>query len=280
MVRGIEKRQIFLDDRDRERLADRLGDLIVELGARCYAWAFMPNHVHLVLRTGMASVSKLMQRAYTSYALHFNRRYGRVGHLVQNRFKSKLVEDESYLLPLVRYVHRNPLEAGIVCSLAALERYPWCGHGALMGRRAAGFEAVGDVLERFASNPTLARRRLRAWMRAENRDETSVGAVEKPSECWYRSGPAPGAEPRDDGLRRETLSLDELMRSVCGRLGVSVEDLLAGRRDSATARARALIAHRATGELGLPGVEVARALRVSPSAVVQAAARGRKAPLP
>ena len=133
MLRGIERRQIFLDARDHEDFLRRLDHLIPELGFRCFAWVLMPNHVHLALQTGPVPLPRLMARLGTGYAGYFNRRHDRVGHLFQNRYKSRLVADERDLLGVVLYVHRNPLRAGLVASMEALGRLDWCGHGALSG---------------------------------------------------------------------------------------------------------------------------------------------------
>lgn len=266
MVRGVEKRLLFLDDRDRERLFERLGDVLAETETRCFAWAFMPNHVHLVLRTGDVSISKLMQRVLTSYSLRFNLRHDRVGHLVQNRFKSKLVLDEEYLLPLIRYVHRNPVEAGLVRSVEDLARFRWCGHAALMGRRPTSFEAVDEVLGLFDPDPLIARERIHVWMRSVQDPPLPVHLEGRRQEEPQR--------PRT-GPRVGRGSLDRLIRDLCAQHGVAIEDLLSGRRDRVTARARSVIAYRATRELHLSVVGVAEKLGISPPAVVQAAARYR-----
>lgn len=109
-------------------------------------------------------MSKTMSRVLGGYAVAFNLRHGRSGHLFQNRFKSTVVDDERYLLALVRYVHLNPLRAGIVGSLEELSSYPWCGHGALMGKAAADFLEADEVLSRFGNVAGEARRELTAFM--------------------------------------------------------------------------------------------------------------------
>ena len=134
MVRGIEKRLIFVDDADRFRFLERLGTVVRETRVRCLAFAIMPNHVHLVLKTGHQRLGTLMQRVFTGYAMRFNGRSGRRGHLLEGRFGSRAVRDEGDLLIVIRYVLRNPLAAGLSRDLEALERYPWGGLGALVGR--------------------------------------------------------------------------------------------------------------------------------------------------
>ena len=128
MVRGIERRVIFRDELDRADFVTRLAAL-VKIGALViYAWALLPNHAHLLVRTGSRPLPRSMRSLLTGYAGAFNRRHKRVGHLFQNRYKSIVVEEEPYLLELVRYLHLNPLRAKILSDLRALDRYPWTGH--------------------------------------------------------------------------------------------------------------------------------------------------------
>ena len=92
ICRGIERREIFKDDVDRNDFLDRVRNLLCETETPCFAWALMPNHFHLLLKTADVPISMIMRRLLTGYAAHFNRRYQRQGHLFQNRFKSILGE--------------------------------------------------------------------------------------------------------------------------------------------------------------------------------------------
>jgi REP element-mobilizing transposase RayT len=117
MVRGSERRAIFRDDRDRTDFVTRVAALAEAGTLTVYAWALLPNHAHLLVRTGSRPLARSMRRLLTGYAGAFNRRHKRVGHLFQNRYKSIVVEEERYLLELVRYLHLNPLRAGVVPDL-------------------------------------------------------------------------------------------------------------------------------------------------------------------
>ena len=130
--RGIERRAIFADDLDREALLTRMDRLAILFWFRVFAWVLMPNHVHLVIQTKFGALPQFMARLGTSYALHFNRRHGRAGHVFQNRYWSRPIEDE--LDAVVAYVHRNPVRAGLVTE-ASLPAYAWSGHGSLAGTR-------------------------------------------------------------------------------------------------------------------------------------------------
>lgn len=97
IVRGIERKKIFLDDDDRGDFITRCGAIFPETKASCYAFAVLPNHVHLLLRTGMTPLSTLMARLLTGYAVRFNRVHRRHGHLFQNRYKSIVCQEDTYL---------------------------------------------------------------------------------------------------------------------------------------------------------------------------------------
>ncbi|MBW2091124.1 MAG: transposase, partial [Deltaproteobacteria bacterium] len=135
MARGIERRNIFKDDKDREAFLGRLAVILEETQTQCYAWALIPNHFHLLLRTGPTPLSIVMRRLMTGYAVTFNKRHKRSGHLFQNRYKSIVCEEDPYLLELIRYIHLNPIRAGLVKDLKELDKYPWCGHSSILGRR-------------------------------------------------------------------------------------------------------------------------------------------------
>ena len=109
ICRGIERRQIFFDDVDRDYFVGRLATVLSETSTNCFAWALIPNHLHLLVQTGAVPISTVMRRLLTSYAVHFNRRHHRSGHLFQNRYKSILCQQDPYLLELVRYIHFNPI---------------------------------------------------------------------------------------------------------------------------------------------------------------------------
>ncbi|MGD0919811.1 MAG: transposase, partial [Thermodesulfobacteriota bacterium] len=117
MGRGIQRTQIFRTDRDREDFLNRLQELCRDENLIVYAWSLMTNHYHLLVRTGRQSLSKTMRKLLTGYAVNFNLRHRRNGHLFQNRYKSIICEEDPYLLELTRYIHLNPIRAGIVGKL-------------------------------------------------------------------------------------------------------------------------------------------------------------------
>lgn len=182
-------------------------------------------------------------------------RHARAGHLFQNRYKSVPVLDDAYLLVVIRYVHRNPLEAGIVRDCAALRRFPWTGHATLMGERRAVFQDVAFVLDRFGDSPARARARLRAW--TEGDWEARV--------AWTPAR-----------LPASRTELAVLVDRVGATFGVAPKELAGGLRRGAASDARAVVAHLACDGLGIPQEEVGRALGVTGSAVGRARGRGRR----
>jgi REP-associated tyrosine transposase len=157
IARGIEGTRIFRNRKDHQDFLARLEELAGAKAWVIYAWVLMPNHFHLLVRTGLKPLSGNMRKLMTGYAVNFNRRHKRFGHLFQNRYKSIVCEEESYLLELTRYIHLNPLRGGLVEDLGQLEKYPWTGHLALMGRGSREWQDTETVLSLFS--PKLHRAR-------------------------------------------------------------------------------------------------------------------------
>lgn len=164
ITRGIEGRPIFQNAADREDFMERLGHIIKDTETKCFAWALIPNHFHLLLKTGTAPVAKVMLRLLTGYAVTYNLRHRRKGHLFQNRYKSILCQEDPYLLELVRYIHLNPIRANLVPDLKSLDRYAYCGHGTLMGKLKNDWQDVDGVLGLFGKRVSQARRGYKSFL--------------------------------------------------------------------------------------------------------------------
>lgn len=261
-LRGVGGRDLFVDDADRENFCARLDRLIPELGFTCLAFALMPNHVHLIVRSGRVRISRLMSRLCTGYALYFGKRHGWVGHVLQNRFGSSRIGDDAYLRAAIAYVHRNPLEAGLV-SRAGHERYPWTSHSAALGlREPRRFEYVRETLAPFHGDP----RELVAAV---------ARSVDLPADLQWRKLPTRSARV----TARATVSgrtFDALLIVVCESEGVSRERLLSRARSRQVAGARARVAWEATRQLGVSQARVARELGITPGAVAQMVARAER----
>ncbi len=163
-ARGNEQQTIFHDDADRQQFLRLFGQEILQQRWRCYAYCLMGNHYHLLIETPEPNLSRGMRRLNGSYTQRFNWRHQRVGHLLQGRFKSLVVERDTYLLELCRYVVLNPVRAGLV---ETPQEWLWSSYGATAGLWAvpAWLDAVG-VLSLF-DPPFRTRhgRRIRALSR-------------------------------------------------------------------------------------------------------------------
>ena len=125
IVRGNQRRKTFRRDDDYKAYLDRLEKYRRRFRVRIYAYCLMPNHVHLLLETGTTPLAKFMQGLQQSYTQYFNRGYRKVGHLFQGRYKAIICEKDKYLLSLIRYIHLNPVRAGLS---KRPERYAYSGH--------------------------------------------------------------------------------------------------------------------------------------------------------
>jgi REP element-mobilizing transposase RayT len=295
MVRGIEQSAIFQNDDDRADFIRRLARLLPDTQTTCLAWCVLPNHVHLALRSGPRGLPQLMRRLLTGYAVAFNRRHGRVGHLFQNRYQSIVCEEEPYLPALVRYVHLNPVRAGIVNGLRALVDHPWCGHGALMGRVEHPWQETAEVLARFGDTLEHARREYAAFLAAEPdvddesrpRSETAERLAAGAIAAELPARPV-GADPKGAwgspefvaGLRAQTAHAQpvadcrSVVEAVCRALGLSPQALASGRRTRPLSNGRAVVAYVARTRYRIAGAELAQALGMSAPAVTLAERRG------
>ncbi len=149
--RGIEKRDLFLDDGDRERFVLRLGANLARWRIHCIAWALMPNHFHLLIRCPSGNLASLMRCLLTGYSIYFNKRYSRVGHLFQNRYKSQALTRDGHYRELVRYIHLNPIRAGMVDDLDTLSGHPWTGHRGIVSGSIPDWQDLESIREIFAS---------------------------------------------------------------------------------------------------------------------------------
>jgi len=176
--------------RNRQDLITRVAGLAGWTSTEILAWALLPNHFHLLLRTGATPVSDLMRCLNTGYAVRFNRWHHRSGYLFQNRFKSFLVEEDPYLLELVRYIHLNPLRARLITTLEELDTLAWTGHSALLGHIGRPWQAQQSVLTLFGGHVQEARARYRQFiadgMADLQRPELAGGGLRRSRGAWRR----------------------------------------------------------------------------------------------
>ncbi len=307
IARGIEKNKIFKDDFDRNNFLYRLDRILKETGTVCYAWALIPNHFHFLLKTGTAPIATVMRRLLTGYAISYNRRHRRHGHLFQNRYKSILCQENSYLLELVRYIHLNPLRAGIVEDLKALDKFPFAGHSVVMGKRKNNWQDVNGVLRLFDTKTSLARRRYRSYVQKGiaqgKRTDLTGGGLIRSVGGWsnvkamqkakvYQKGDErilgdgdfvdqvlKAAQEELDtkySLQAKGFDLDRVVQRISHLLGIKPEEVWAKGKYPLTVRARSLLCYWAVRELGMRMAELSRKLRLSQPAISLSVKRGEE----
>ena len=304
--RGINRQAIFSDKADYKDFINRLGDILSKSNTSCYAWALLPNHFHLLLKTGDVPVSRVMQRLLTGYVVTYNRRHRRFGHLFQNRYKSILCQEEPYLLELVRYIHLNPLRAKLVSGYKVLGRYPYCGHGVILGRRKNDWQDVHYILGLFGDKEGTARRRYNEFVRAGieqgKRSDLIGGGLLRSHGGWAavkalrRSGEYQKGDERilGDGdfvdkvlsqaeehleeryrLQAEGYDLGTLIERGGELVEMSPEEIMERGKERRKVKARSMLCYWATDRLGISQRELAKRLRLTQPAVSQAVRRGK-----
>jgi REP element-mobilizing transposase RayT len=305
ICRGIERRKIFWGDADRDDFIERLATIVRKTQTACYAWALLPNHFHLLLRTGNTPIAQVMRQLLSGYVGKFNRVHRRSGHLFQNRYKSILCQEQPYLLELVRYVHLNPLRARQVASLRQLDRYRYSGHSRIMGNRPNDWQAADAVLRFFGKSVSRARRQYRHFVEQAialgKRPELTGGGLIRSLGGWaaVKAMRRVRAHFKSDerilgdsdfvqsvlSAQNEQLEARYRLKSqgydfgyalarVAQHSGLGAEHILTAGKQPARLYARSLLCHWAIRSLGMTTVAVSKLLGISPSAVTRAAYRG------
>lgn len=307
IARGNEQRKIFRDDQDSKYFLERLGVILTETEATCYAWALIPNHFHLLLRTGSAPMSTVMRRLLTSYAIYFNRRHNRYGHLFQNRYKSILCQEDPYFLELVRYIHLNPLRSHIVKDIKQLDRYPYSGHSVLMGKYKREWQDSEYVLKWFDKRLKPARTGYKNFIQKAismgKRSDLIGGGLIRSVGSWsnlkslrkakvYLKGDerilgessfveqvlssAEEALEKKYLLQAEGWNVDKLAAYVAELLNMETEEVWAEGKYKRVVQARSLLCYWSARQLGVSLSSLASRLNISPAAVSKAVSRGEK----
>lgn len=305
--RGIERRKIFQDDEDRDRFLGRLGAVLTKTGTPCYGWALMPNHFHLLLKTGCEPIANVMRRLLTGYALDFNRRHRRVGRLFQNRYKSILCQEDAYLMELIRYIHLNPIRAGLVSNLEKLNAYPFCGHSAVLGHQALPWQDTEAVLRLFDRNSDSARQKYNAFVKAGlsqgSRPDLIGGGLVRSAGGWgvinmMRQlkvhlkgderilGDSEFVQSVLDRAEEEIVQkyrfsakgydLDYVIRRAASVFDVPVEEVFEPGKQPRRVSARSVAAYWAVRKLCIDGTVVGKTLGLSQSAISRAVKRGER----
>jgi len=308
MIRGIERRKIYRNNKDREDFLDRLSTLLPETGILCYAWAFLPNHAHFLFRTGSIPIATLMRRLLTGYVVSFNKRHKRNGQLFQNRYKSIVCQEEVYLRELVRYIHLNPIRAGIVQTLSDLNQYSYSGHSVLMGEKNCPWQDVDYVLGYFGDAAGLAKEAYYSYVEAGleqgRRNELTGGGLIRSLGGWaeVRKFALKGTDhiksderilgesdfvtdilsqaneifERKYELKRLGYDLERIASRVADIYDSEVADITLKGKQQKRVKARSLFCYWAVHELGISLTELARRLGMSVSGVGYSVERGQR----
>jgi putative transposase len=307
IVRGIEKRRIVDDQWDRRDFVSRMGQVASETETTVYAWALMTNHAHILLRSGGHGLSRFMRRFLTGYAITYNRRHRRHGHLFQNRYKSIVCDEDSYFRELVRYIHLNPVRAKVVKTISELDRYGWSGHSVLMGRIEHEWQDRDYVLSWFGSKEGEARRGYRQYVEdavSQGRRSDLVGgglvrslggwsevlSMRRNNERLLTDERILGSGDFVEGIIREAdhrlkhqfsgknirEKADKLIEQTCKQNDINPKELRLGAKRGRIGRVRSQLAYQLVQDHGLPMAQVARLLGVSTSAICKAVSRREK----
>ena len=258
ITRGNNRRQIFSSPEDYEKFIALIAVQNNRLPFFLYAYCLMPNHVHLLIERQRSAIGQIMHRLLTGYAQYYNRRYKRVGHLLQGRYKAVLCQSDRYLSELVRYIHLNPVRAGIVNNP---EDYEYSSHRAYLGMVPTGIVQVDSVLRHFGVKKEIARQRYKEFVAAglkhghreefyTSNDEQILGTDDFVDATIHRIGES----------RRETVGSKKNPKAKCEfqphRLLVAVERICRISRGEFCGREKSAAAVNAKEMLILIGLQL------------------------
>lgn len=207
-ARGNERASIYWDDGDRRQFCELLAEVGEGFRWRILAYCLMTNHYHLLTQTPEPNLAQGMRQLNGVYAQGFNRRHGRVGHLFQGRYGARLVQADEHLRAAVRYIVRNPVNAGL-CREP--QGWRWSSHRAALGLERPGFLATATLLAYYGPTPAQARERYRAHVEQESERERSAHALVDGDDSFVASTlehltPGPGIPRRYFRLPRPPLA--------------------------------------------------------------------------
>jgi REP element-mobilizing transposase RayT len=251
----LERCRLFVDDADRERFLDRLAERVESFNIRLYLFVLMTNHVHLVFETPAANCGKFMQSLSTAYTVYYNLRHGRHGHLLDGRYKAKLVQGDQYLLALTRYVHLNPVCVGALRErpieerIEALRTYRWSTYPSYTGRsKALDFVTYGPILAGMGGKRRQWPKRYREFVEtglAESDAEFEAARKQSPLsiggeqfQAWVQEQYGRLVErhgrPEDIAFRHHSapLEVDKVLRVLAKTFGMDIGAFRVRRRNS------------------------------------------------
>ena len=205
MLRGNERKNIFLDDKDKLRFMETVFEKEQEERFYMHAFCLMNNHVHLMLSEGNEDIGTAMKRITVSYVSYFNKKNKRVGHLFQDRFRSEVVEQDSYVLSLARYIHQNPVKAGMAARAAD---YKWSSYNCYLdkGNYFAKMLDTNVILGLFSANRERAIEEYKVFMNeateerfVDLQEEVRMMDEEEAKEYWEKTLLSQGLDNAEPG---------------------------------------------------------------------------------
>lgn len=245
ILRGNDGQDIFFSDQDREHLETLVQDGIDRFKHRIHAYCWMSNHVHMLIQVSEVPLSKLIQNLSFRHARYINKKLSRKGHLFQGRYKAILVDAENYLHELVRYIHLNPVRAGLARNP---KDYEWSGHQCYLGITRKSWLTVKYVLSQYSKGESTAQRRY---------EEFVLEGMNEEYRSEFHHGSAEGRLLGGDKFIEEVLEhadkkeerkyrTENIINSVCTKWRVSVEELTSFSRERKLSRVRSIIAFMVT----------------------------------
>lgn len=242
IMRGNAREPIFFDSDDRHQLNGIIAEGLDRYDCRLHAFCWMTNHIHAAIQVSDRPLSQFMCWSASQYARFVNRKRNRSGHLFERRHKAILVKDDAYLLELVKYIHLNPVRAGLVASP---ERYIWSSHRGYLGTQNVDWLTTRGVLSCFAGSIAVAREGYRefmnqnqSWQPLQDKNSCDEEAILNSSELSMRRRRTIAEE--DVGKR-----IAELVAEYCSSHDIDPAILLGPGRQRVAARARGVISHQA-----------------------------------
>jgi len=180
MLRGNERKAVFLDEDDKKKFIDIMLQKKDGAASLLYAYCVMDNHVHVVIQEGEQSLERFMKRIGVTYAAYFNKKYNRIGHVFQDRFRSETIEDDTDLLSVIRYIHKNPFSS----ELSPTTNYPWSSYLSYMGyvETFPLLPEMENILSQFSPSRHSAIQRFGEFHLAEETQHLFLDMVDENSE--------------------------------------------------------------------------------------------------
>ncbi len=242
MLRGNAGQEIFFEDADRYRFYLLLQEGVERYGHRIHAFCLMSNHIHLAIQVGDIALSRIMQNIGFRYTRWINWRLNSSGHLFQGRFKAVLVDADSYLVELTRYIHLNPVRAGMV---HAPEEYPWSGHRAYLGTEIIPWLTTDWVLAQFGKNVARARLEYRKFVELGKEDgyrQEFHGGRADDSRILGDDSFTDRVLAQADEKPKHKIRLEEIIACVCREYAIDEKDLATPGKYRSLSEARGMAA--------------------------------------